>query len=312
MSDGHLSVLLEEAIDALNIRPEGRYIDATFGRGGHSRAILARLGEGGRLLALDRDMDAVRVGESWRDARFRIRHAHFGDIGPVARAEGFAAVDGVLLDVGVSSPQIDLAERGFSFRQDAPLDMRMDRSQGMTAAEWLNAATEAEIARVIREYGEERFAKSIARAIVAERSREPVTRTRQLAEIVARAVRTREPGQDPATRTFQAIRIHVNRELEELASALPQGVALLNAGGRLAVISFHSLEDRLVKTFMRAEARGEQPPPEIPVMAADLTPGALRVVGKAIRPGAGELARNPRARSAVLRIAERRETTCSG
>lgn len=312
MSDGHVSVLLEEAIDALNIRPEGRYIDATFGRGGHSRAILARLGERGRLLALDRDMDAVRVGESWRDARFHIRHAHFGEMGPVAHAAGFADVDGVLLDVGVSSPQIDLAERGFSFRQDAPLDMRMDRSRGMTAAEWLNAAAETEIARVIREYGEERFAKSVARAIVAERGREPITRTRQLAEIVARAVRTRESGQDPATRTFQAIRIHVNRELEELASALPQAADLLNAGGRLAVISFHSLEDRLVKTFMRAESRGEQLPPEIPVMAADLTPGRLRVIGKAIHPGAAELARNPRARSAVLRIAERREAACSG
>ncbi len=312
MTDGHVSVLLDEAIEALNIRPDGKYIDATFGRGGHSRAILARLGPSGRLLALDRDATAVRVGNEWSDARFRIRHARFGELGAVAREEGFASVDGLLLDIGVSSPQIDTPERGFSFRHDAPLDMRMDTSHGMTAAEWLNSADEAEIARVIREYGEERFAKSIARTVVAARGREPFTRTRQLAEIVAGAVRTREPGQDPATRTFQAVRIHVNHELEELASALPQGVDLLGPGGRIAVISFHSLEDRIVKRFLRAEASGEELPPEIPVTADALAPGRLRLIGKAVRPGAAEVARNPRARSAVLRVAERREAACSG
>jgi 16S rRNA (cytosine1402-N4)-methyltransferase len=311
VTGGHVSVLLDEALEALNIQPDGSYIDATFGRGGHSRAILARLGEGGRLLALDRDPDAVAVGTTWNDARFRIRHARFGELAEAARAEGFARVNGILLDIGVSSPQIDVADRGFSFRHDAPLDMRMDTSQGMTAAEWLNSADEAEIARVIRDYGEERFAKSIARAVVAARGREPLARTRQFAEIVAGAVRTREPGQDPATRSFQAVRIHINHELEELEAALPQGVGLLQPGGRLAVISFHSLEDRIVKRFMRAEAQGENLPPEIPVTADALAPGRLRPIGKATRPSADELARNPRARSAVLRVAERREAMCS-
>ncbi len=312
MSDGHVSVLLEEAIEALNIKPDGVYIDATFGRGGHSRAILSRLGSAGRLLALDRDPEAVRAGGLIEDERFRIVHAAFSELDDVAKARGIQAVDGLLLDIGVSSPQIDTPERGFSFRHDAPLDMRMDTSRGLSAAEWLNQAEQNDIARVIRDYGEERFAKSIARAIVAARGVEPLTRTRQLAEIVAGAVRTRERGQDPATRTFQAIRIHVNHELEELEAALPRGVDLLKPGGRIVVICFHSLEDRIVKRYLRGEARGEELPPEIPVTADRIAPGRLRLVGKAVRPGAAEIARNPRARSAVLRSAERQEVACSG
>ncbi|MFZ5474306.1 MAG: 16S rRNA (cytosine(1402)-N(4))-methyltransferase RsmH [Pseudomonadota bacterium] len=316
MTDGqlaHVPVLLEETLEALNIRPEGIYVDATFGRGGHSRAILGRLGAQGRLVALDRDPRAVAEGESIRDARFRIVHAPFSRLKATLASLGLVAVDGVLLDIGVSSPQIDETARGFSFRFDAPLDMRMDTSQGETAAAWLNRASEEEIARVIRDYGEERFAKAVARAIVQARSEAPITRTVQLARIVASAVRTRERGQDPATRTFQAVRIHINRELEELAQALPQSVEVLRAGGRLAVISFHSLEDRMVKRFMRAEAKGEEFPPEIPLPAHAIRPGRLRLVGRAIRASAAEVARNPRARSAVLRVAERTaEAACSG
>jgi 16S rRNA (cytosine1402-N4)-methyltransferase len=312
VNDGHVSVLLEEAVEALNIKADGVYIDATFGRGGHSRAILDRLGPTGRLLALDRDLEAVRAAASIKDARFCIVHAAFSELGDVARAQGIEAVDGLLLDIGVSSPQIDTPERGFSFRHDAPLDMRMDTSRGLSAADWLNMAPQDDIARVIGEYGEERFAKSIARAIVAARSVEPLTRTRQLAEIAAGAVRTRERGQDPATRTFQAVRIYVNHELEELEAALPRGVDLLKPGGRIAVICFHSLEDRIVKRYLRGEARGEELPPEIPVTADRLAPGRLRLIGKALRPSPTEIARNPRARSAVLRIAERQEVACSG
>lgn len=307
MTDQHRPVLLEETLAALHIHTQGTYVDATFGRGGHSRAILARLGPSGRLLALDRDPEAVRFGQAWQDPRFQIAHAAFAALSETARAHGIQTADGVLFDLGVSSPQLDTPERGFSFRSDAPLDMRMDTSRGPTAAEWLNEADEQEIARVVREYGEERFAKSVARAIVAARAEAPITTTGQLARLCAQAIRTREPGQDPATRTFQAIRIHINRELEELARALPQAVELLRPRGRLAVISFHSLEDRVVKRFMRAEEKGAEIPPEIPLTRDALPVGRLRVVGKAIRPTAAEAAVNPRARSAVLRVAERRE-----
>jgi 16S rRNA (cytosine1402-N4)-methyltransferase len=303
----HRPVLLEETLAALGIRAEGVYVDATFGRGGHSRAILARLGPSGRLLALDRDPEAVRLGQTWQDPRFRIAHAAFSALTQTAHAHGIEAADGVLFDLGVSSPQLDTPERGFSFRLDAPLDMRMDVSRGPTAAEWLNSADEEEIARVVREYGEERFAKSVARAVVAARAQAPITTTGQLARLCAQAVRSREPGQDPATRTFQAIRIHINRELEELARALPQAVDLLRPGGRLAVISFHSLEDRMVKRYLRAEEKGVEIPAEIPLTRDALPVGRLRVLGKPIRPTAAETAANPRARSAVLRVAERRE-----
>jgi len=303
--DAHVSVLLEEAVAALRVSAGGIYVDATFGRGGHSRRILEQLGPDGRLYALDRDPAAVAVGRAWQDDRFHITHAPFSDLGQALAAEGVSAVDGVLFDLGISSPQIDTPERGFSFRFDAALDMRMDPSRGESAAEWLNHADEDEIFRVIRDYGEERFAKPIARAIVAGRIEHPLSTTRQLAGLVASVVRTREPGQDPATRTFQAVRIHVNRELVEIEQALPQAVDCLRAGGRLAVISFHSLEDRLVKRFLRDEAKGEEIPSEIPVRSDQLRKGRLNLVGRAIRASSEEVRRNPRARSAVLRVAER-------
>jgi len=312
VSDAHVPVLLAEAVAALNIRPDGVYVDATFGRGGHSRAILARLGPGGRLIALDRDPAAVAAGQGLEDTRFVLLHTAFSGLMAEVRRQGVTRVDGVLFDLGVSSPQLDEAERGFSFRWDAPLDMRMDTSQGMTAAQWLNQATEEEIARVVRNYGEERFARQVARAVVAERATRPLATTRQLATLVAGAVRTRERGQDPATRTFQAVRIFINRELEEIEAALPQAVDLLCPGGRLAVISFHSLEDRMVKRFIHSQAEGQQAPPEIPLPAAALRPGRLRRVGKALRAGQDECAANPRARSATLRVAERSELPWSG
>jgi len=305
VSDGHVSVLLEGAVDALKLRSDGVYVDATFGRGGHSRLILSRLGAGGRLLALDRDPAAVASARTWRDDRFEVAHMPFSRLAEALRERGIDAVDGVLFDLGVSSPQLDEAARGFSFRHDAALDMRMDTSAGMTAADWLNQAPEEEIARVVRDYGEERFARQVARAVVAERARAPLTSTRQLAVLVAGAVRTRERGQDPATRTFQAVRIFINGELEEIEAALPRAVDCLRPGGRLVVISFHSLEDRMVKRFMRGEAEGEKLPPEIPVTADRLRPGRLTLIGRAVRPDADECARNPRARSAVMRVAER-------
>lgn len=311
VAGAHIPVMLSETLAALNLRPEGVYVDATFGRGGHSQAILDRLGPKGRVLAMDRDPAAVAAAQTWDDSRFAITHAAFSRLAEVVKRAAVMAVDGVLFDLGMSSPQLDTPERGFSFRVDAPLDMRMDTTRGESAATWLKTASESEIARVIRDYGEERFAKSVARAIVATRIQRPLATTRQLAQVVAGAVPTRERGQDPATRTFQAVRIHINNELEELAAALPQAVGLLRPGGRLAVISFHSLEDRMVKRFMRDAAQGETIPPEIPVPARAIAPGCLRIVGRAMRAGASEVERNPRARSAVLRMAERTEGRCS-
>ncbi|MCZ7563372.1 MAG: 16S rRNA (cytosine(1402)-N(4))-methyltransferase RsmH [Burkholderiales bacterium] len=300
----HRPVLLEEAVAALAVKADGIYVDATFGRGGHSRAVLARLGPRGRLVALDRDLEAVAAAKGIADARFEVRHARFGALAQAAAAAGAAEADGVLFDLGVSSPQLEEAERGFSFRSEAPLDMRMDRTRGQTAAEWLAAASEAEIREVIKNYGEERFAGRIAKAIVAARAGAGVRTTGQLAQIVGAAVRTREVGQDPATRTFQALRIHVNQELEELSLALPQAVSLLRPCGRLVVISFHSLEDRIVKRFMRERAR--PPVPErLPLRAHELPQPELKLVGKPVRPGALELADNPRARSAIMRVAEK-------
>jgi len=301
----HAAVLEEQAVEGLKVRSGGSYVDCTFGRGGHSRRILARLGADGRLLALDRDPQAVAAGGEIDDGRFHVLHGRFSQLRDLAAGAGIARADGVLLDLGVSSPQLDDPARGFSFRHDAPLDMRMDPGTGTSAAEWLARASEGEIGEVIRNHGEERFAKQIAAAIVAARARGPVGTTRQLAAIVAKAVPTREPSQDPATRTFQALRIHVNQELEELSLALPQCLELLAPAGRLVVISFHSLEDRIVKRFMRDHARPDRLPPRLPLRASELPPPQLKVLGRAVRPSSAEVATNPRARSAIMRIAEK-------
>ncbi|MFL9610759.1 16S rRNA (cytosine(1402)-N(4))-methyltransferase RsmH [Methylobacillus sp. Pita2] len=302
----HVTVLLDEAVEALAIKPDGIYVDGTFGRGGHSRKILEKLGPQGRLVALDRDLAAVEAARGIQDARFTIVHSHFAAMAEVLADLNIQKVDGVLLDLGISSPQIDEGERGFSFRFDGPLDMRMDQSRGQTAAEFVAAATEQELTGVIKEYGEERFAKQIARAIVAQRTGGVViSTTGQLAKIVAGAVPKVEPGQDPATRTFQALRIFINQELEELSLTLPQCLPLLAAQGRLAVISFHSLEDRIVKRFIRAEQDRDDLPANFPVRAKDLPQPRLVAVGRAVRPGDAEVRRNPRSRSAVLRVAER-------
>jgi 16S rRNA (cytosine1402-N4)-methyltransferase len=296
---------LEQAVDGLKVRGDGCYVDCTFGRGGHGRLILARLGKSGRLLALDRDPQAVAAGGEIDDGRFSILQGRFGRLAELAARAGVTRADGILLDLGVSSPQFDDPARGFSFRHDAPLDMRMDTGGGTTAAEWLARAPEAEIREVIRNHGEERFAKQIAAAIVAARSRGPVGTTRQLAALVAEAVPTREPHQDPATRTFQALRIHLNQELEELSLALPQCLQILKPAGRLVVISFHSLEDRIVKRFMRDNARPDPLPRRLPLRAHELPQPKVKLLGRPLRPSAAEIAANPRARSAVMRIAER-------
>jgi len=302
----HVTVLLEEAVTALRVDPQGVYVDGTFGRGGHSRRILEALGAEGRLVAFDRDPQAIAAGQAVADKRFSLHHSAFSDMKEVLQQQGIDLVDGVLLDIGVSSPQIDEGERGFSFRFDAPLDMRMDTTRGETAAEWLARAEEKDIAEVIRDYGEERFAKQIAKKIVAARSERPLATTRQLATLVAEAVRTREPGQDPATRSFQAIRIHINQELQELSLALTQALALLKPGGRLAVISFHSLEDRIVKNFLRDQAEpAVNVPKGLPLRADQLPQPTLKLVGKAVKASAAEVAANPRSRSAIMRVAER-------
>lgn len=306
MSHGsHVSVLLQEAVAGLNVRADGVYVDCTFGRGGHSREILARLGTGGRVIALDRDPEACAAKGSLTDERLQLLHRNFGALHEAMHEVGVTHVDGVLLDLGVSSPQLDDAARGFSFRHDAPLDMRMDTSRGCTAAQWLAQAEESEIREVIRDYGEERFAKQIAASIVEARARGPIGTTRELARIIAEAVRSREPGQDPATRTFQAIRIHINQELEELTRVLPQCMDALAPGGRLVVISFHSLEDRIVKRFLREQSRPPAMPRKLPLRAAQIPQPRLRLIGKAQRPSGREVASNPRARSAIMRVAER-------
>jgi 16S rRNA (cytosine1402-N4)-methyltransferase len=303
----HRPVLLEEVLEGLRIHADGVYVDGTFGRGGHAGAILQKLGPQGRLLAMDRDPDAVESAERQygSDPRFAIEHGTFAMLGrAIAERQLTGRVDGLLLDLGVSSPQLDDAGRGFSFLDDGPLDMRMDPGAGESAAQWLAGADEQAITAVLRDYGEERFARRIARKIVTSRKEQDIRTTRQLAELVAAAVPVRERNKHPATRTFQAIRIFINRELEELESVLGQVVDVLAVHGRLAIISFHSLEDRMVKRFIRREYQGEPLPPGLPVAVPQHRP-RLKPVGKAIRPGREELDCNPRARSAVLRVAER-------
>jgi 16S rRNA (cytosine1402-N4)-methyltransferase len=303
--NAHVTVLLQEAVDALEIKADGIYVDGTFGRGGHSLAVLERLGPEGRLIAFDRDPAAIAAGQALGDARLTLVHSAFSALDEALDELGVAQVDGVLLDLGVSSPQLDDGARGMSFRFDAPLDMRMDTSRGQTVAQWLAEASVDQITEVIRNYGEERFAYAVAKAIADARTGGAVATTGQLAAIVEKAVRTREPGQHPATRTFQAFRIFINQELEELTRVLPVCVRRLRTDGRLAVISFHSLEDRIVKRFMRDESRPPVLPARLPIRAADLPQPRLRLIGKAMRPGAAEVSANARARSAVLRVAER-------
>jgi 16S rRNA (cytosine1402-N4)-methyltransferase len=303
----HLPVLLNETIAALSLKQDGKYLDATFGRGGHSRAILSALSDKGRLLGIDRDPQAIAAGQALakEDKRFAIHHGAFSSLAECVHSRLWQGqLDGILMDIGVSSPQLDDAERGFSFMKDGPLDMRMNPNAGISAAEWLATEEMDEIARVLKELGEERFSKRIARAIVETRDEHPITTTKQLAALVDKASPSREKHKHPATRTFQAIRIHINDELDELKQALEQALDVLAVGGRLVVISFHSLEDRIVKRFFRDQARGDDLPSHFPVTADQLNQ-RLRIVGKAVKASDEELATNPRARSAVLRVAEK-------
>jgi len=294
----HTTVLLSEAVDALDIKPDGTYVDATFGRGGHSRLILSKLSPKGRLIAFDKDLDAIAAAEQIQDPRFSIRHQGFTHLGELEAG----AIDGVLMDLGVSSPQIDNPARGFSFRNDGPLDMRMDTTRGQSVSEWLAEAEIQHIAEVIREYGEERFALQIAKAIDARRQERGVpTSTSELAQLVADTVKTREPGKDPATRTFQAFRIFINAELEELQQALSASLQVLRPGGRLAVISFHSLEDRIVKQFITQHSR-EVYDRRAPFAAPKVMD--FKAIDR-VKPSADEVAGNPRSRSAIMRVAER-------
>lgn len=303
----HITVLLNEAVDALAVREDGIYVDGTFGRGGHSRLILSRLGSQGRLIVFDKDPQAIEAAQKLakQDGRVTVVHDGFSSFQTTLDKLGIEEIDGALFDLGISSPQIDDGARGFSFRFDAPLDMRMDPTRGMSAAEWIATASEQDLHEVIKNYGEERFSRQIARAIVAQRTESPIDTTRKLAQLVAQNVRTRERGQDPATRTFQAVRIFINRELEEIEAVLPQVMGRLKQGGRLAVIAFHSLEDRIVKQFVKKYSQHPPLPRWAAVKEADLPLPPLKAVGKAIKPGVEETASNPRARSAVLRVAER-------
>lgn len=310
MSDNfeHISVLMDETIDALAINPDGIYIDGTFGRGGHSGQILQRLGDNGRLQAIDRDPQAIQAAQKFAtDQRFSIAHNTFSEIRQVAEEEGLLGkVDGILLDIGVSSPQLDDAERGFSFMKDGPLDMRMNPTAGRSAAQWLAEAELEDITWVIKKYGEEKFGRRIATKIIETRDENPITTTKQLADLVDLAVPVKDKHKHPATRTFQAIRIYINSELEEIETALHGALDVLKPGGRLAVISFHSLEDRIVKQFIKKQSKGAAIPRGLPLtdqqLKQDLT---LKAIGKAIKPSEQELARNSRARSSVLRVAER-------
>lgn len=300
--------MLDAVLAALSISPDGRYIDLTFGRGGHSRAILGRLGEAGRLLAFDRDQAAMAVAQSLAaaDSRCECVHAAFDSVGSVVKAAGWAGqVNGILLDLGVSSPQLDEAARGFSFMRDGPLDMRMDQSSGISAAEWLAGVSESELVSVLYRYGEEKQARRIARAIIQANAVDPIVRTGQLARIVESALPRHREKKHPATRTFQAIRLHINDELGQLSRCLAQVFDLLADGGRLVVMSFHSLEDRMVKQFIRERSRGPYPD-DVPVPAIDNQSDCVPI-GRLARPSPAEVARNPRARSVRLRVAEKRQ-----
>ena len=304
----HTSVLLQESIDALNINADGVYVDATFGRGGHSRHILESLSDRGRLIALDRDPQAIEAAQPLAsDPRFDIFHVPFSHLGDVMDELGLQGkVDGVLMDLGVSSPQLDDAERGFSFSRDGKLDMRMDTTRGVSAAQWLAHAEAEDITRVIKEYGEEKFGKRIAHAIVTQREESPIETTLQLAKLVDEAVPVKDKFKHPATRTFQAIRIYVNNELGEIETGLKAAVGALKSGGRLAVISFHSLEDRIVKRFIREQSKGKQVPHGLPILEAEIAATrVLKAIGKAIKPSNREIDDNVRARSSVLRVAEK-------
>ncbi|MDG2954416.1 16S rRNA (cytosine(1402)-N(4))-methyltransferase RsmH [Bisgaard Taxon 10/6] len=309
----HATVLLHEAVQGLALKDQGIYIDATFGRGGHSRLILSKLSPNGRLIGVDRDPRAVAEAKKIQDSRFQIEHNSFSAIPEICEKYGLTGkIDGILLDLGVSSPQLDDAERGFSFMKDGPLDMRMDTTKGLSAAEWLAQVNEDDLAWVLKTFGEERFAKRIAAAIVnynksaVEKNEEILHRTLQLAELISNAVPFKDKHKHPATRSFQAIRIFINSELEELESVLQSALTVLAPQGRLSVISFHSLEDRMVKRFMRKQSRGEQIPKGLPLREDQIQRHCtLRTIGKSIRPGEREIAMNPRSRSAVLRIAEK-------
>ncbi|MBB1437735.1 16S rRNA (cytosine(1402)-N(4))-methyltransferase RsmH [Shewanella sp. SG41-4] len=304
----HLSVLLNETVDGLNIQSDGIYIDGTFGRGGHSRHVLSHLGENGRLIAIDRDPQAIEAAKQFADdPRFQIVHGGFGQLAEYVEELGLTGkINGVLLDLGVSSPQLDDAERGFSFLRDGPLDMRMDNSQGQTAAQWIARAEIEDMAWVFKTYGEEKNSRHIARCIAADREKTPFLRTKDLADLIARITKNKERNKHPATRVFQAIRIYINSELEQIDQALEGALTVLAPQGRLSVISFHSLEDRMVKRFIRRHSQGESVPHGLPIMEAELNKSRkLKAASKALKPSDVELEQNPRARSSVLRVAER-------
>jgi len=305
----HLPVMFAEALQQLAIKEDGVYLDCTFGRGGHSQGILSLLGPSGRLLAFDRDLEAINSDYAQamlEDKRFKLIHTHFSELENIVISEGLAGkIDGILMDLGVSSPQLDNPERGFSFLRDGPLDMRMDGNAGITAEQWLTGVDEKELVKVLFEYGEERFARRIAHAIVEKRAESPLTTTRELAKLIEDAVPVKEKHKHPATRSFQAIRIEINSELDELKAVLQQSVRLLKPGGRLVVISFHSLEDRIVKRFIRSESGAKYNPGKLPIKEMDITKGILKKAGKALKAGPQEIVQNPRARSAIMRVAER-------
>ncbi|MEY3787681.1 MAG: hypothetical protein RLZ75_1888, partial [Pseudomonadota bacterium] len=305
----HLPVMFAEAMQQLAIKKDGIYLDCTFGRGGHSQGILDLLGSSGRLLAFDRDLDAINSDYAQtmlEDNRFKLKHTHFSELENNIVSEDLAGkIDGILMDLGVSSPQLDNPERGFSFLRDGPLDMRMDGTTGMTAAEWLAGVDEKALVKVLFEYGEERFARRIAHAIIEKRVEAPITTTRELAKLIENVVPIRDKHKHPATRSFQAIRIEINHELDELKAVLQQSERILKPGGRLVVISFHSLEDRIVKRFIRAESGAKYNPGKLPIKEIDIVKGNLKKTGKALKAGLQEISQNARARSAVMRVAEK-------